>query len=146
MQFAAGPPNGAECPPASVYGHASAITPLLTSRSQAPSTCAPRTHKLPDLVADLNGQIEVTLAGKVDTGRGRRHQEHASKSVPDAPVSKFVLSMQGGKRGFLQSTPKTSAGRTPRPTRSRSFTGQNGKVYDTTPLIANSCKKKQGKH
>ena len=92
------------CPPNSVYGHARALTPLLEAPLEGPVYLGTGYgHKLPDLVADLGGQIEVLLHGKVDTDPegGLRN---SFEVVPDAPVSEFVLSLQGGKKGLLQNS------------------------------------------
>jgi hypothetical protein len=53
VQYAAG-----ACPAASIYGHAKAITPLLDAPLTGPVYLRSSDHKLPDLVADLDGQIE----------------------------------------------------------------------------------------
>jgi hypothetical protein len=58
------------CPPASVYGQATAYTPLLDQPLSGPVYLRSSSNKLPDLVADLGGQIEVALDGRVDTGKG----------------------------------------------------------------------------
>ena len=93
--------------------------------------------QLPDLVAELNGQIRVLLNGKVDTGKedGLRN---SFEVVPDAPVSKFTLSMDGGKKGLIVNSenicrPKAKTKAV------ADFTGQNGKTYDIEPTVANSC-------
>jgi hypothetical protein len=101
------------------------------------------THKLPDLVAALGGQIQIALAGKVDTGRGGGIR-NTFEVVPDAPVSRFVLSMQGGHRGLLVNSENLCS---PQATThaSADFTAQNGKVFDTTPAVGNSCGAKKHK-
>ena len=137
VQFAA-----KACPAASIYGHATAITPLLDQPLSGPVYLRSSNNPLPDLVADLNGQIEVTLDGKVDTGKGGGIR-NTFQMVPDAPVSKFVLEMQGGKKGLLVNSENICR----KPQRAiADFTGQNGKVADFKPLIANSCKKKGSGH
>ena len=137
VQFAA-----KACPAASIYGHATASTPLLDQPLSGPVYLRSSSHKLPDLVADLNGQIEVTLAGKVDTGKGGGIR-NTFELVPDAPVSKFVLSMQGGNKGLLVNSENICK----KPQKATvHLTAQNGKVSDTTPLIANSCGGKGKKH
>ena len=130
------------CPAGSVYGKAIAYTPLLDQPLSGPVYLRSSSNKLPDLVADLNGQIEVALDGKVDTGKGGGIRNTFSV-VPDAPVSKFVLSLEGGKQGLLVNSEnlcsphaKTHA--------IADFTGQNGKIYNTTPKVQNSCPKKKG--
>jgi len=136
VQFAA-----KACPAASIYGHATATTPLLDKPLSGPVYLRSSSNKLPDLVADLNGQIEVTLDGRVDTGKndGLRN---TFELVPDAPVSKFVLSMQGGSKGLLVNSENICK----KPQRANvRLTAQNGKVSQTTPLIANSCGAKHKK-
>ena len=67
--------------------------------------------------------------------------------VPDAPVSKFVLEMQGGKKGLLVNSENLCKS-TNRAT--VKLTGQNGKTYDTNPELKADCKGakkgKPGKH
>jgi hypothetical protein len=65
--------------------------------------------------------------------------------VPDAPVSKFVLSLQGGQQGLLVNS-ENLCGPHAKVHAIADFTGQNGKVYDTTPRVQNSCKTKSKKH
>jgi hypothetical protein len=125
------------CPPASVYGRATAVTPLLDQPLSGPVYLRSSSHKLPDLVADLNGQIEVTLDGKIDSGRGGGIRT-SFQTVPDAPVSKFTLEMQGGKKGLLVNSENLCSPKA-KTHAIASFAGQNGKVSDTTPVIANDC-------
>ncbi len=57
-------------------------------------------NPLPDLVFALKGRgIEVDLAGKVDSVRGGIRGSF--EAIPDAPVTKFLLTMFGGKHGAL---------------------------------------------
>jgi hypothetical protein len=138
VQFAAGNGNGEQCPAASIYGHARAITPLLDRPLEGPVYLRSSSHKLPDLVAALDGQIDVALVGKIDTGKGGGIR-NTFELVPDAPVTKFVLSMKGGTKGLLVNSENICA----KPQKALAhFVAQNGKVSDTEPLIANSCKKK----
>ena len=137
VQFAAN-----QCPAQSIYGHARAITPLLDKPLEGPVYLRSSSHKLPDLVAALNGQINVDLAGRIDTGKGGGIR-NTFEVVPDAPVTKFTLEMQGGNKGLLENTGGVCA----KPQHAVvDFTGQNGKTYDTTPVVQNSCKtSKHGK-
>jgi hypothetical protein len=131
VQFAAN-----ACPAASIYGHATAFTPLLDQPLSGPVYLRSSSNKLPDLVAALNGQIDVALDGKVDTGKGGGIR-NTFEVVPDAPVSKFTLSLRGGSKGLLVNSENICK----KPQHAiADFTGQNGKVSDTTPLIANGCK------
>jgi hypothetical protein len=133
------------CPAASVYGHATAITPLLDKPLSGPVYLGVGFgHELPDLVAELNGQIRVLLNGKVDTGKedGLRN---TFSLVPDAPVSKFTLEMFGGKKGLIVNSENLCSPRA-KTKAVADFTAQNGKVYDTNPVVGNSCGKKAKKH
>ena len=49
-----------------------------------------------------DGQIDVDLVGRIDSVNGGIR--NTFESVPDAPVSKFVLTMQGGKKGLLENS------------------------------------------
>jgi hypothetical protein len=89
-----------ECPAGSIYGHASAKSPLLDEELKGPVYLVPSTHTLPDLLADLRGQVEIQLHGVIKSVKGGRIRSTFSP-VPDVPVSKFVLTMRGGKKGLL---------------------------------------------
>lgn len=102
VQFDAGSVPGNRCPPGSVIGYAEAETPLLEKPLQGPVylRSAPENKSgLPDIVAALNGQIDIVLDGKINSVRQGLRTTFAT--VPDAPVSKFTLSLDGGKRGLL---------------------------------------------
>jgi hypothetical protein len=135
VQFAAN-----ACPAASIYGHARAITPLLDNPIEGPVFLRYSSHKLPDLVAALGGQINIDLAGKVDTGKGGGIR-NTFEVVPDAPVSKFTLSLEGGKKGLLVNSENLCSPKAKTHALAH-FVAQNGKVSDTTPLISNDCAKK----
>jgi hypothetical protein len=143
VQFKEGAIPGEKCPPASVYGFAKAITPLLDEPIQGPVYLRSSSHNLPDLVAALHsGQIDIALAGRIDSVQNGRIR-NTFEAVPDAPVSKFVLEMKGGKKGLLVNSTNLCK----RTNRAISdFTGQNGKVYDTNPVLQPSgCKAKAKK-
>ncbi len=129
------------CPTASIYGFAKATTPLLDKPVEGPVYLRSSSHELPDLVAALSGQVDVDLVGRVDTGKGGGIR-NTFEAVPDAPVSRFVLEMKGGKKGLLVNSENICR------KQQRAvvdFSAQNGKSYEATPLIANSCGKKAKK-
>jgi hypothetical protein len=129
------------CPKGSIYGRAKAFTPLLDKPLSGPVYLRSSSHELPDLVVDLNGQVEVVVAGRVDTGKGGGLR-NTFEATPDAPVSKFVLEMQGAKKGLLVNSEDICK----KPQRALAhFTAQNGKVFDSSPLVANDCKGKAKK-
>ncbi len=125
------------CPPASIYGKAKAWTPLLEKPVEGNVYLgAGFGHKLPDLVAELNGQIRVLLHGKVDTDK-QHGLRNTFEAVPDAPVEKFVLEMKGGKKGLLVNSEDICA---KKQKAGVLFTAANGKTLSLSPTIANSCK------
>jgi hypothetical protein len=130
VQFAAD-----ACPKASVYGFAKAVTPLLDKPLQGPVYLRSSDNKLPDLVADLNGQFEITLVGRIDSkNRGIRT---TFSVVPDAPVTRFTLKMQGGKKGLLVNSENICR----RPGRALvKMVGHNGKTSLTKPRLAAKCR------
>ena len=92
-----------QCPKKSVYGYARAWSPLLSEPGRRPGrTCAPRTTRLPDMVAHLKGQVNIDLDGKIDSFKGGIRTTFAS--IPDLPVSKFIITLPGGKHGLLQAS------------------------------------------
>jgi len=96
-QFAAN-----QCPAGSIIGFAKAETPLLDRPLEGPVylRSAPENKSgLPDLVAALNGQIEIYLDGKIETVNG--HLRTSFNTVPDAPITKFSLNLDGGSKGLL---------------------------------------------
>jgi hypothetical protein len=125
------------CPPASVYGKAKAITPLLDQPLEGPVYLRANggARELPDLVADLRGQIDIELAGYIDTvvRNGVPRMRTRFLSVPDAPVTRFVLEMQGGRKGLLANNTNLCKAK---PRASVSFDGQNGKTHNLNPLVA----------
>jgi hypothetical protein len=127
-----------QCPAASVYGHAKVETPLLEKPLEGPVYLGTGYGtKLPELIAELNGQIHIILRGKVDTDKEKGIRT-TFEAVPDAPVSKFTISLDGGKKGLLENSEDLCA----KPQRATAdFTGQNGKVDDHKILIASSCGK-----
>jgi hypothetical protein len=146
LQFSAGGGHGEQCPMNSIYGHAKAWSPLLEKPLQGPVYLRSSSHKLPDLVAALNGQIDIALAGKVDSGPNKGIR-NTFEVVPDAPVTKFILEMKGGKKGLLVNSENLCA-KGAKTTALAQFVGQNGKVENFKPKVGNSCrggKKRTGK-
>ncbi|HET7121676.1 MAG TPA: hypothetical protein VFI17_10590 [Solirubrobacterales bacterium] len=87
------------CPARSVYGFARAKSPLLDGELSGPVYMVSSDHELPDLLADLQGQVNIRLRGVISSTKGRMKTVFAT--VPDVPVSRFELNMKGGKKGLL---------------------------------------------
>jgi hypothetical protein len=89
-----------DCPAGSVYGHVRAFTPLLAEPLEGPAYLRSSDNTLPDLVFALQGHgIEVDPAGRIDSYKGGLRGTFPT--IPDAPVSKFVLVLKGGRRGVI---------------------------------------------
>ena len=125
--------------PAPIIGFAKAETPLLEKPLEGPVYL--RTgpgHKLPDIVAALNGQIDIALDGHVDSVHGR-HPHHL-RNRPRR--SRLQLHPQPRRRqqGPPRKTTPTSA---PTPSTSTAdIAGQNGKTANQNPVLQHPCGKK----
>lgn len=128
-----------DCPARSVYGFARAQSPLLDEEVKGPVYLVSSDHELPDLLADLHGQVNVRLRGVISSAKARMRTVFSP--VPDVPVSKFVINMKGGKKGLLVNSRDLCV----HPNFSfLSFKAQNGKRLRVKklPLRAPGCKGK----
>jgi hypothetical protein len=124
------------CPKASVYGHAKATTPLLDQPIEGPVYMRSSNHKLPDLVIALKGIVDVNVSSRIDSFKGGLRSSF--ESVPDAPISSFVLTMKGGKKGLIVNSRNLCAGKN----RAKvTFTAQNGRVARLRPEMKPRCGK-----
>jgi len=126
-----------ECPAASVYGHATATSPLVDYPVEGPVYLRSSSHKLPDLVMALHGPpsqpVEVDAVARIDSIKGGIRSTF--EGVPDLPLSKVVLSMEGGKKGLLQNSTNICKGIHKA---TAEFDAQNGKAADLAPALVNS--------
>jgi hypothetical protein len=91
-----------DCPKKSIYGRARAFTPLLGKPLEGPVYLRSSNNPLPDLVAHLEGQVDIDLVGRIDSFRGGIRTTFGR--VPDVPVAKFVMTLPGGRHGLLSSS------------------------------------------
>jgi hypothetical protein len=142
VQFKAGAGNGSQCPAGSIYGKARATTPILGETLEGPVFLRSSEHQLPDLVIALhNAQVDFDLVGHVDSVKGKLR--NTFEAAPDAPVSSFVLEMHGGKKGLFENSTNLCASAHKAES---NFTGQNGKVWDTKPVMKVKCAGKGHRH
>ena len=125
-----------------MIGFAKAETPLLEKPLEGPVylRSGGGGRKLPDIVAALNGQIDITLVGHVESVPGRLRTTFST--VPDAPISKFILSLDGGNKGLLENGTNLCA-HTLRA--SVEIAGQNGRATNQKPVLQTHCKSHQRK-
>lgn len=132
-----------QCPKASVYGKAWAKSPLLSKKLSGQVYLVSSDNELPDLLVDLRGQVDIHLRGVISSGKGGGLKT-VFRTVPDVPVSKFVLNMKGGKKSLLVNSQNICA----KPQRAAvNLKGQNGKKFKNNKqrLHVASCGKKKSK-
>lgn len=137
VQFAA-----RDCPKSSIYGYARAFSPLLAKPLQGPVYLRSSDNTLPDLVSDLRGQVDIELDSRTDSVHGRIR--NTFDLLPDVPVSKFILTLRGGKRGLLVNSsrqcPRGHAhGRRAGPRAIVRLEAQNGKKLNLRPRLRVPC-------
>jgi hypothetical protein len=131
-----------QCPAGSIYGHATATSPLLDYPLQANVYLRSSNNPLPDLVVALRGPayqpIALNLVGRIDSKNGGIRTTF--DTVPDAPVTKFVLEMQGGKKGLIVNSRNLCKSVNKATVK---MTAQNGLRAESKPVLGVSCKKKK---
>ncbi|HEV2858709.1 MAG TPA: hypothetical protein VGW80_09940 [Solirubrobacterales bacterium] len=127
------------CPAKSELGTVVARTPLLDHplRGKIYFRSNGGERELPDLVADLRGQLRVILVGYIDSVKGRVRTRFLG--IPDAPVSSFTMKLFGGQRGLIENSRNLCASK---PRVEIHLDAQNGRSSDTNPRIGLPC----GKH
>ncbi len=136
------------CPKKSILGTAKAWTPLLDQPLEGKvyfrSNGSER--ELPDIVAALRGAIDVNLVGWVDSvkkkGSESSRVRNIFNSVPDAPVSKFVIELNGGKQGLLQNSRDLCKSKNSIDLKMRA---QNGRTLESHQRVSAPCGKKSKK-
>jgi hypothetical protein len=125
-----------QCPKNSIYGHAEASSPLLKQKLKGPVYLVSSKHTLPDLLADLNGQINIQLDGVISSKHGGL--KTVFNNTPDVPLKSFTLEMKGGDKSLLQNSENLC--KSPQ-NAILNMKGQNGKVVKTNKLRLNvaSC-------
>ena len=134
-QFATG-----RCPEGSVYGTAMAQTLLFDTPLRGPVYLRSSAGKLPDLVTDLrSGSIRIVVEGRILPG------PHGGiltffDNLPDAPIDRFTMTLNGGRRGLLQNS--SNICQNP-PLATVSALGQNNVGARFTSALRGQCKAKK---
>jgi hypothetical protein len=135
VQFAAD-----QCPAGSIYGKASVKTPLFGDPLTGNVYLRSSSHNLPDLVLDLRGPasqpIKIEVSGKTDSVKGALR--NTFEAVPDAPFETARVELFGGKRGIVVNSRNLCAHKYRAEVK---LSGQNGKSFDSKPLVRTDCKK-----
>jgi len=131
VQFAA-----EACPKGARYGFVRAWTPLLDEPLQGAAYLRSSNNKLPDLVFDLKGIVDIEVSSRIDSVRGGIRATF--DDLPDAPISAVVVRMQGGKKGLIVNSRDLCARKSRANVR---IDAQNGKRRNLRPPVRPSCKK-----
>lgn len=141
VQFNAGAGNGAECPSGAIYGRARAWTPLFDQPLEGPVFLRSSENPLPDLVLALHGLVDIHAVGRIDSVNGGIRTTF--DFVPDAPITKVVLNMGGGRKSLLENSTNICRGKHKATVKMK---GHNGAVRNfKTPLKAKCGKAKKKK-
>jgi hypothetical protein len=140
VQFNAGAGNGAECPSGSVYGHAKAWTPLFSEPLEGPIFLRSSEHPLPDLVLALHGLVNIDSVGRIDSVNGDIRTTF--DFVPDAPISKVVVDLQGSSKSLLENSTDICRGNHRAVVK---MEGHNGRLHNFSTPLKPSCGK-GGRH
>jgi hypothetical protein len=126
------------CPAGSVYGHAVAYTPLFDEPLRGDVYLRSSSHRLPDLVASLrSGAIRIVLEGKI--GPAKQGIRALFDNLPDAPVERFTMTLNGGKGGLLVNSANICASP---PAATVRALGQNNLGSSFTTTLRGQCAKK----
>ncbi len=141
----------------SIVGRAKAITPALNRPLEGPiyfvknvridKRTGRAIRTLPTLLVTVRGEVALNLRATTTTAKDGRLVT-TFPTVPDAPVSRFELNLDGGRNGILVATRNIC--RAKGATATIETDGQNGKRRDfaarlTTPCAAASAKSRRAR-
>jgi len=130
--------NPAGCPSASLIGHATVHTPLLAGALSGPAIFVSHGGEaFPSLIIVLQGDgVTLDLVGTTFISHAGITSS-TFKTVPDAPVGSFELTLPEGKYSALAANGNLCTGKLAMPTE---FLAQNGlKINESTPIAVTGC-------
>jgi hypothetical protein len=140
--------NPADCPAASIIGHAKAITPLIPEPLEGPAYFVSHGGEaFPSLIMVLQGYgVTIDLIGTTFISKAGITSS-TFKTVPDQPIGSFELNLPQGKYSALAANGNLCKDKLAMPTE---FLAQNGaKVNESTKISVTGCpkqKKTKAKH
>ncbi len=140
--------NPAGCPAASVIGHGKAITPLIPVPLEGPAYFVSHGGEaFPSLIIVLQGYgVTVDLAGSTFINEKTGVTSSTFKTVPDAPVGSFELTLPEGRYSALAANANLCKAKLTMPTE---FLAQNGaEIHQSIKIAVTGCPKakKSSKH
>ena len=136
VQYAAGQGFGSQCPAGSVYGWATAYTPLLEEPLEGPVRLRSSNHNLPDLVASLHGIADIEAVARIDSKEGGLRATF--EGLPDAPITKVTVQMGGGAKGLIVNSTNICQGAH---RADATYTAQSGRLSEGHPALQAKCAK-----
>ncbi len=136
--------NPAGCPAASVIGHAKAITPLVPVPLEGPAYFVSHGGEaFPSLIVVLQGYgVKIDLVGTTFISKAGITSS-TFRTVPDAPVGSFELTLPEGKYSALAANGNLCGKKLAMPT---AFVAQNGaKINESTKIAVAGCSKAKKK-
>ena len=131
------------CPANTQYGTAVAQSPLLDEPLSGPVYLRASDNPLPDLVADLDGIIDIDLAGKIDQTGGKVSRLRTTfEQVPDQAVSAFNLKLNGGNDGLLVNSQNVCSSKDRRTIDVKVFGQNNGTAHQQPRVSIPACVRK----
>ncbi len=131
--------NPANCPAASILGHAKVITPIVPVPLEGPAYFVSHGGEaFPDLTIVLQGYgITIELVGNTQIKNGIT--TNTFKATPDAPFSSFELDLPQGPHSALAANANLCASKLTMPTE---LTAQNGQLFkQATQIKVSGCKR-----
>ncbi len=132
--------NPAGCPAASFIGHAKAITPLIPAPLEGPAIFVSHGGEaFPSLIMVLQGYgVRIDLVGTTFISKAGITSS-TFKTVPDAPVGSFELTLPEGPYSALAANGNLCTSKLAMPTE---FLAQNGaKINESTKIGVTGCAK-----
>src|SRR5665213_3317494 len=132
--------NPANCPKASFIGHAKATTPLIPVPLEGPAIFVSHGGEaFPSLIVVLQGYgVTLDLVGSTFISKAGITSS-TFKTVPDAPVGSFELTLPEGKYSALAANGTLCKSKPAMPT---AFVAQNGaEIHESTKITVSGCAK-----
>jgi uncharacterized repeat protein (TIGR01451 family) len=132
--------NPAGCPAASFIGHAKALTPLIPVPLEGPAIFVSHGGEaFPSLEVVLQGYgVKIDLVGSTFISKSGITSS-TFKTVPDAPVGSFELTLPEGKSSALAANGNLCKSKLAMPTE---FVAQNGDpIHESTKISVSGCPK-----
>ena len=124
------------CPASSAVGSAKVTTPLVNGPLTGPVyLVSGGAGGLPSLMAALSGPININV--HADSAFSGKHIQTKFTGLPDAPLSSFVLTINGGAKGILVATRSLCS----KPNNQSAVEGaQNGRQHRAGARVAVTCR------